>query len=169
VTGPHVVVSGVSGSGKSTVGTALSQRLRIPFEDGDDLHPQANIDKMSAGVPLDDGDRRPWLLEIGRWLADRPDGGVIACSALKRSYRDLIRHACPGAWMVQLVGDHALIIERQRTRKGHFMPPGLMHSQFTTLEALQPDEDGMSVEVSEGVPVLVERIARALELEHGDA
>src|SRR6059036_2190173 len=87
-----IVVMGVSGSGKSTVGAALAQRLRVPFEDADDLHPPENIAKMTAGHALDDHDRHPWLEAVGRWLADHPDGGVMSCSALKRAYRDQLRH-----------------------------------------------------------------------------
>src|SRR5438093_8699296 len=89
---PLVVVMGVSGSGKSTVGAALAQRLRVPFADADDFHPEANIAKMTAGQALDDHDRHPWLEAIGAWLADHPDGGVMSCSALKRRYRDQLRH-----------------------------------------------------------------------------
>ena len=89
-----MVVMGVSGSGKSTVGAALAQRLRVPFADADDFHPAANVAKMSAGHPLNDDDRRPWLESIGMWLADHPDGGVMSCSALKRAYRDQLRDHC---------------------------------------------------------------------------
>ena len=93
---PLVVVMGVSGSGKSTVGAALAQRLGVPFADADDFHPDANIAKMSDGVPLDDGDRAPWLRAIGSWLADHSaTGGVASCSALKRSYRDVLSGAAP--------------------------------------------------------------------------
>lgn len=96
---PLVVVMGVSGSGKSTVGAALAQRLRVPFADADDFHPEANIAKMTAGLPLDDADRKPWLEALGRWLAERRDGGVVSCSALRRSYRDVLRLYAPGsAW-----------------------------------------------------------------------
>jgi gluconokinase len=158
-----VVVSGVSGSGKSTVGQALADRLELPFCDGDDLHPAANVEKMHAGVPLDDDDRRPWLLLVGGWLADHPGGGVVACSALKRTYRDLIRIECPDAWVVQLVGDQDLIGARQASRHGHFMPPSLLPSQFATLEPLQPDEDGLVVDVAPPVEDVVARIAAALE------
>ena len=119
---PVVVVMGVSGSGKSTVGAALAERLGVPFADGDDLHPAENIAKMSAGRPLDDADRGPWLEAVGRWLAGHAgSGGVITCSALKRSYRDLLRRFAPDAELVHLHGRHDVIARRQADRPGHFM------------------------------------------------
>jgi gluconokinase len=160
---PAVVVSGVSGSGKSTIGKALADRLDVPFCDGDELHPPANVAKMRAGIPLDDDDRRPWLLRVGGWLADHPAGGVIACSALKRSYRDLVRSECPHARVVQLVGDEETIRRRQAARKGHFMPPALLPSQFATLEPLEPDEDGVTVDVAPPVEDVVRQAAAALD------
>jgi gluconokinase len=158
-----IVVGGVSGSGKSSVGRRLAERLALPFCDGDDLHPPANVAKMAAGTALDDDDRRPWLLRVGGWLADHPAGGVIACSALKRSYRDLIRAECPDAWVVQLVGDQELIRTRQAARSGHFMPPSLLPSQFATLERLGADEAGAAVDVAPPVEELVTRIVAALQ------
>ena len=91
----HIVVMGVSGSGKTTVGETLSPLVGLEYRDGDDMHPQSNIDKMAAGIPLNDADREPWLKQIGQWLADRPEGAMVGCSALKRQYRDLIREYCP--------------------------------------------------------------------------
>jgi carbohydrate kinase (thermoresistant glucokinase family) len=158
-----VVVSGVSGSGKSTVGELLARRLEVPFCDGDDLHPQSNVEKMHAGIPLDDDDRRPWLLRVGAWLSEHPSGAVVACSALKRSYRDLIRAGSPRAWVVQLVGDPELIRTRQAARTGHFMPPSLLPSQFATLEPLEADEAGLTVDVAPPVEEVVRRIAAALD------
>src|SRR4029077_10287655 len=99
-----VVVMGVSGSGKSTVGAALAQRLRVPFADADDFHPAANIAKMTAGEALNDDDRRPWLATIGKWLSAHPDGGVMSCSALKRAYRDQLREHCHGVEFLHLAG-----------------------------------------------------------------
>src|SRR6185295_16924163 len=99
-----IVVMGVSGSGKSTVGAALAQRLRVPFADADDYHPAANIAKMTAGHALDDDDRKPWLETIGNWLADHPDGGVMSCSALKHVYRDQLRSHCPSVQFLHLAG-----------------------------------------------------------------
>src|ERR1700750_1550141 len=109
VMGSPIVVMGVSGSGKSTVGAALAQRLRVPFADADDFHPEANIAKMSAGHPLDDEDRRPWLEAIGDWLAAHPGGGVMSCSALKRAYRDQLRNHCPEVEFLHLVGTPEVI------------------------------------------------------------
>ena len=155
---PVVVVMGVSGSGKSTVGAALAARLGVPFADGDDLHPAANIAKMSAGRPLDDADRRPWLEEVGRWLAGHESsGGVITCSALKRSYRDLLRRFAPNAELVHLHGRHDVIARRQADRPGHFMPPSLLASQFAALEPLDAVEAGVVLDVDGDVSSIVDR------------
>jgi len=155
-----LVVMGVSGSGKSTVGAALSQRLRVPFADADDFHPQANIDKMSAGHALDDDDRHPWLEAIGTWLAAHPQGGVMSCSALKRKYRDQLRHHAPGIAFLLLHGSPDVIRKRQASRPGHFMPASLLHSQFATLEQLAPDEHGVTVDVDQSVDAIVEDYLR---------
>ncbi|WP_292677572.1 gluconokinase [Nocardioides sp.] len=151
-----VVVMGVSGSGKSTVGAALAGRLRVPFEDADDLHPSANVAKMSRGEPLDDSDRWPWLELIGMWLDRHSDGGVIACSALKRKYRDQLRHHSDNVEFLLLAGSPEVIARRQAGRPGHFMPASLMSSQFATLEPLAPDEDGVVVDVDQSVDEIVE-------------
>jgi gluconokinase len=158
----HIVVMGVSGSGKSTVGVALAARLGVEFEDGDDLHPQANIAKMSAGIPLTDEDRWPWLDAVGDWLASRPDG-VVACSALRRVYRDRIRARVPAAYVVHLAGAQETIAARQAARPGHFMPPSLLASQFATLEPLGADEAGITLDVALSVEALVDRAARAVQ------
>jgi gluconokinase len=156
-TTPLVVVMGVSGSGKSTVGAALAQRLRVPFADADDFHPPANVAKMSAGIPLDDDDRRPWLEAIGRWLADHDEtGGVASCSALKRSYRDALRSFAPRTELAHLHGDRDVIASRQASRPGHFMPSSLLDSQFETLEPIQPDEYGVQLDVSADVDHIVQ-------------
>lgn len=141
-----IVVMGVSGSGKSTVGTALAHRLGVPFEDADHLHPSANITKMAAGQPLSDNDRLPWLVSVGQWLAAHPDG-VISCSALKRSYRDRLREYQPSAQFLLLSGSPELIAARLAGRSGHFMPAALLQSQFDALEPLGADEAGMTVEI----------------------
>jgi gluconokinase len=163
---PHpsvpVVVMGVSGSGKSTVGAALAQRIRVPFADGDDLHPPANIAKMSAGEPLDDDDRRPWLDAIGEWLAAHPAGGVMSCSALKRTYRDQLRGHAPEVAFVHLEGTIDVISRRQASRPGHFMPASLLESQFATLEALDPSERGVVIDVDQSVDAIVEAAEAAL-------
>jgi gluconokinase len=154
--GHPIVVMGVSGSGKSTVGAALAGRLGVPFEDADDLHPPENIEKMSRGVPLDDHDRWPWLERIGEWLAAHQSGGVMACSALKRKYRDHLRHHCPSVEFLLLEGGRDLIERRQASRPGHFMPASLLTSQFETLEPLAPDERGVVLSVAGSVDEIVE-------------
>jgi gluconokinase len=151
-----IVVMGVSGSGKSTVGAALAQRLRVPFADGDDLHPLANIAKMTAGQPLDDDDRYPWLEAIGQWLADHHDGGVMSCSALKRKYRDQMRRHCPDVEFLHLSGTPEVIGKRQASRPGHFMPASLLQSQFATLEQLDADERGTVIDVDQNIDSIVE-------------
>jgi gluconokinase len=151
-----IVVMGVSGSGKSTVGAALAQRLRVPFADADDFHPAANIEKMTAGHALNDADRRPWLDSIGQWLAAHPDGGVMSCSALKLAYRDQLRQHCPGVEFLHLVGTPEVIGRRQASRPGHFMPASLLASQFETLEPLLADEHGVDVDVDQDIDSIVE-------------
>jgi gluconokinase len=158
-----LVVMGVSGSGKSTVGAALAQRLRVPFADADDFHPPANIAKMTAGVPLDDHDRHPWLESIGAWLAEHPQGGVMSCSALKRKYRDQLRHHAHHTVFLLLYGPPEVIRKRQATRPGHFMPASLLSSQFATLETLAPDEAGISIDVDQSIDAIVERYVRWAE------
>lgn len=161
-----LVVMGVSGSGKSTVGAALSQRLRVPFADADDFHPEANIAKMASGEPLDDSDRWPWLEEIGRWLAEHAEsgaGGVMSCSALKRKYRDQLRHHAPATTFVLLEGSREVIERRQAARPGHFMPSSLLTSQFATLEPLEPDEDGIVLEVDQSVDAIVQAFVDTVE------
>jgi gluconokinase len=151
-----IVVMGVSGSGKSTVGAALAQRLRVPFGDGDDLHPLANVAKMTAGQPLDDDDRYPWLEAIGEWLADHHDGGVMSCSALKRKYRDQLRRHCADVEFLHLSGSPEVIGKRQASRPGHFMPASLLQSQFATLEPLEPDEHGIVIDVDQDIDAIVD-------------
>ena len=160
-----IVVMGVSGSGKSTVGAALAGRLRVAFEDADDLHPKANIDKMTRGEPLDDSDRYPWLERIGEWLSQHEDGGVIACSALKRKYRDQLRHHCSTVEFLHLEGGPELIERRQASRPGHFMPRSLLTSQFETLEPLAPDELGVVISVEGSVDEIVEGYLAGSRLE----
>ena len=152
-----IVVMGVSGSGKSTVGAALAQRLRVPFADADDFHPPANIAKMTAGEPLNDDDRYPWLEAIGEWLAKHcGDGGVMSCSALKRTYRDQLRRHCEGVEFLHLAGTPEVIGRRQASRPGHFMPASLLVSQFATLEPLGPDESGIAIDVDQDIDSIVD-------------
>lgn len=154
--GSPIVVMGVSGSGKSTVGAALAQRLRVPFGDADDFHPPANVAKMTAGHALDDQDRYPWLEAIGEWLADHEDGGVMSCSALKRKYRDQLRRHCPDVQFLHLTGSPEVIGRRQASRPGHFMPPSLLASQFQTLEPLDPDEAGIAIDVDQNIDAIID-------------
>ena len=161
---PHVVVvMGVAGTGKTTIGPLLAARLGVPYAEGDDFHPQANIAKMSAGTPLDDDDRWPWLDAIGAWAHQRAGlGGVVSCSALKRSYRDRLRAEAPGVVFVHLTGDRALIEDRMTQRQGHFMPTALLDSQFATLQSLGSDEAGVAVDVAGSPEEITERAAKAL-------
>ncbi|MET8763756.1 gluconokinase [Lentzea sp. NPDC004782] len=152
-----IAVMGVSGSGKTTVGAALARRLRVPFADADDFHPQANIDKMAAGVPLGDADRTPWLAAVGAWLATHAaTGAVISCSALKRDYRDTLRAAAPATRFLHLTGDQDVVRRRVAGRPGHFMPVSLVATQFAALEPLEPGENGIALDLDQPVDRIVE-------------
>ena len=145
-----MVVMGVAGSGKSTVGRVLASLLDLPFADGDDLHPAANVSKMAAGIPLTDEDRAPWLALVGRWLGAHPEGGVVACSALKYAYREGIRGVVPEAFFVHLAAAPdvlAMRIAEREARDGHFMGPGMLASQLADLEPLRSDERGVTIDV----------------------
>lgn len=149
-----VVVMGVSGSGKTTVAELLAQRLQWEFAEGDDLHPRENVEKMAAGHPLDDEDRWPWLRTVGGWIDEREAAGrsvVVTCSALKRSYRDLLREGRPSVWFAHVTVDAEVLRARLAARKGHYMPASLLESQLATLEPLQPDEAGAEI-VAAGSP-----------------
>lgn len=163
---PLLVVMGVSGSGKSTVGAALAQRLRVPFADADDFHPPANIEKMSAGIPLDDTDRAPWLDAVGVWLAYHSGGAVMSCSALRRDYRDRLRHHAPRLAFIHLAGSREVIAARMAGRPGHFMPSSLLDSQFETLEPLEPDEAGLTIDIDQSVDDVVQQYVDQLTEEH---
>ncbi|WP_166645661.1 gluconokinase [Curtobacterium flaccumfaciens] len=137
---------GVSGSGKSTVAAMVAEQLGWDFAEGDAMHPQANVDKMHAGTPLTDDDRWPWLDVVAAWIRDHLDRGVpgvVTCSALKRSYRDVLR--APGVVFVHVAGDGSLIQDRMSQRSGHFMPTSLLASQLATLEPPQPDEAHVTI------------------------
>jgi gluconokinase len=145
---PLVVVMGISGVGKSVVGHELADRFGLDYADGDDFHSESNIAKMSAGNPLTDEDRWPWLADIGQWLAVHgATGGVISCSALKRAYRDVLVDAAPRTQFLHLVGNHDLIKSRMEHRE-HFMPSSLLTSQEKTLEPLQDDENGWVFDIT---------------------
>jgi carbohydrate kinase (thermoresistant glucokinase family) len=160
---PLVVVGGVSGSGKSTVGAALAASLGVAFIDGDDLHPAANVAKMAAGIPLTDDDRWPWLAAVGAALAEAGDDGlVIACSALRHVYRVAIRDAAPATFFVVLTGSPELLTERMTARTDHFMPPALLASQLALLEPLQADERGVTLDVAATPDKLVADAVAAL-------
>ena len=142
---------GVSGCGKTTVGEGLAAALGWPFDEGDRYHPPGNIAKMSAHVPLEDADRWPWLEALARLIAEHEGDGpssVLACSSLKRRYRDLLRTGAPRVRFLHLAGDRAVLAARLAARRGHFFPPALLASQYAALEPLQPDEDGVEVDVA---------------------
>jgi len=158
----RVVMMGVSGCGKSAVGAALAARLGVPYVDGDDLHPPANVALMAQGQPLTDADRRPWLDRVAQVLAD--DAPVIVgCSALRRRYRDQIRAGAGGpVRFVHLTGPRALIAARMAARTGHYMPLSLLDSQFAALEPPGPDEAALTIDITDPPQVLALRIAAAL-------
>jgi gluconokinase len=156
-----IVVMGVSGSGKSTIALALAERSHFQFVDGDSLHSSENLAKMSRGVALSDDDRMPWLNAIGHQLKiaqSSYDGLVVACSALKRKYRDLLREYDPGIFFVMLEGTVALIRSRIEARPHDFMPASLLASQFAVLEPLQSDERGMCVDINFSPKEIVDQI-----------
>lgn len=160
---PVIVVMGVCGAGKSTVGAALAERLGAAFVDSDSLHPEANVEKMAAGTPLTDEDRWPWLDLVGAELAsNHADGIVVACSALRRVYRDAIRAKAPSAVFVQLQVELPLLQERVARRPRHFMPASLLTSQLETLEPLEADEAGLTVSTQEGIEATADAIVSQL-------
>lgn len=158
----RIVLMGVSGCGKTTVGAALARLLDVNFLEGDSLHPPRNIELMRSGTPLTDADRRGWLDAIAHALASLPhDAGiVVSCSALKRSYRDRLRQACPDLQFVYLQGSLQTIAHRLSQRQDHYMPGSLLSSQFETLEPPQPDEAVLSLDIQSPVQALLERITQ---------
>ncbi|MGI9131100.1 MAG: gluconokinase [Candidatus Nanopelagicaceae bacterium] len=152
-----LVVMGVSGCGKTSVGEALAKKLSSTFIDGDDLHPQSNKEKMAAGVALTDKDRWPWLAEVGKASANQSNI-VVACSALKRSYRDKIREFEPAVRFIHLHGTRELLEQRVSSRENHFMPASLLDSQLATLEKIEPDENGQEFDISKPVSQLVDEV-----------
>lgn len=155
---PPIVVMGVSGCGKSTVGRALALALGVTYVEGDELHPPQNVALMAAGTPLSDADRLGWLAAVGRRLSDdvaRQQGVVLACSALKRQYRDQLRSAAPNVRFVHLHGPSVLLAQRMADRKGHYMPASLLQSQLDTLEWPAPDEGALAFDISRGLHDIV--------------
>jgi gluconokinase len=160
-----LVVMGVAGVGKSTLGEALAERLGWPFQEGDALHPAANIAKMKAGQPLTDADRLPWLDAIGAWIDGQLGAGcsgVVTCSALKRAYRDRLAKGHTGVTFVFIELDQARVAERMASRQGHFMPPSLLASQFAALEPPGPDEPVIVVDGAAPVSAQVEAVEGAV-------
>lgn len=157
-----IVVMGVSGAGKSTIGARLARTLGVDYAEGDDFHPAANVAKMAAGIPLDDTDRAPWLDLIGAWLADRHGrGGVVSCSALERAYRDRLRAAAPDLFLVYLEVPRTELERRLTTRSGHFMHVQMLDSQLAALEPPTPDEHGLTIDARGDIERVVEEIAAA--------
>lgn len=153
----HFVFMGVSGSGKTSVAERIADQIELPFAEADAFHPEANIAKMSAGMPLTDGDRWPWLRELADWIAEHEASGtstVMACSALKRTYRDVLRTGAPGVHFLHMHGSAEVIWERIGAREDHFMPPALLNSQLETLQQLGPDEEGREFDVREDLETL---------------
>jgi gluconokinase len=165
-----VVVMGVSGSGKSTVAAGLVERLGWEFAEGDDFHPPTNVEKMRSGTPLADEDRWPWLRNLAAWIGEHEQAGtsaVVTCSALKRSYRDLLREGHPSVWFAHVAVDPELLRERVEHRTGHYMPSSLLESQLATLEPLQEDEPGASISGAGAPEDVVTQLLTALGDERG--
>ena len=159
---PHVVVMGVSGCGKTTVGRLLARHLEVPFIEGDELHPPRNVELMAAGIALTDEDRAGWLDAVAAELARRPEGAVASCSALRRRYRDRLRCVVPALRFVHLRGDRAVLEERLAQRLGHYMPPTLLESQLQTLEPPSADEQPLELDITEPAEALARRAAQSL-------
>jgi gluconokinase len=166
---PVIVVMGVAGSGKTTVGAALAARLGTIYADGDVFHPPANIAKMTAGHPLTDEDRQAWLAAMADWVRARADlGGVLGASLLKRSYRDQLRAAGP-VWLLHLRGDRQVLERRLVTRVGHFMKASMLDSQLADLEPLEPDEPGIEIDLAKPAEEIVELALAAYRAAYGSA
>ncbi|MFC7431062.1 MULTISPECIES: gluconokinase [unclassified Agrococcus] len=166
VTYPPMIMMGAQGTGKSTIGAALAARLNVAFIDGDDLHPAANKQRMASGTPLTDEDRVPWLRLIGERIAQERDAGrivIVACSALKRWYRELLRSHVPDLLFVHLVGDKAILQQRLAGRDHEYMPTTLLDSQLETLEPLAAWEEGVEVDIHRTPEQIVDELQRLLQ------
>lgn len=152
----NYVVMGVSGCGKSSIGAGFADAIGATFIDGDDLHPASNVAKMATGTALTDADRAPWLYGVGKTFQTQTGDTVIGCSALKRSYRDIIRTAAGGpVTFLHLHGEKAVIAARMAAREGHFMPPALLDSQFAALELPDADEDAIIVDIDQAPDTII--------------
>lgn len=163
----QIVLMGVAGSGKSTIGAMLAERLGCEMAEADDFHSPANVAKMKMGIPLQDAERWPWLRDIAAWIAERDKGGrtaVVTCSALKRVYRDVLRSASSRVAFVHLAGRSELILDRMRHRAGHFMLTSLLDQQYAILEPLGSDERGITVDVSRPIEEIVNVAASVLTI-----
>lgn len=162
----HLVVMGVSGSGKTTIAQAINGRLGWQFAEGDDFHPPASVAKMAAGVPLTDADRWPWLQVLAEWTREQDRQGrstVLTCSALRRAYRDVLREGAERTFFVHLVGTKELLLQRMSGRE-HYMPSSLLESQLDTLEPLAADEPGMVVDIAQPPASIADRVMARLDL-----
>jgi gluconokinase len=160
-----IVVMGVTGAGKTTVMRALADRLGWPTAEGDDFHSAASVEKMRAGHPLTDEDRRPWLAAIASWIGEQEAAAtpaIVTCSALKRTYRDVLRRGHPSVWFAHLVVPRPVIEDRLERRRSHYMPPSLLTSQLETLETLDPDEPGAAIAAHRPPPEIVADILAQL-------
>ena len=165
-----LVVMGVSGAGKTTVGSILASNLDWPFQEGDALHPRANVDKMTAGRPLDDADRAPWIEAVAEWIDARleaNENGIITCSALRRAYRDVLDRRGRDVTFVYLSGRRETIAGRLASRLGHFMPAALLSSQLADLQPPGSDEPALTVDVDSPPAAIAEEIIERLGLSRG--
>lgn len=163
----HLVVMGVSAAGKTTVARRINRILGWEFAEGDDFHPQPNVEKMASGVPLTDEDRWPWLQALAEWTAAHAASGqstIISCSALRRAYRDVLRNGGAGTYFVHLTGDRDLLLQRMSGRTDHFMPVELLDSQLATLEPLEPDEPGATFDVARNPRRIAAAVLQELDL-----
>jgi carbohydrate kinase (thermoresistant glucokinase family) len=162
-----IAVMGVSGSGKTTIAQALAARMGAVFQEGDDLHPPENVAKMKSGIPLNDADRWPWLQKVANWIdAQRAAGrdGIITCSLLKRAYRQIVIGSRPDVRLLYLRGTQALIADHMGHRHGHFMPPGLLDSQFQTLEEPYAEEHAIVVDITDSIEKTIDEAIYKIKL-----